>query len=453
MKKSIFLLVFMVACGVRVARAQLPMPSCGSTGDILLRTFLPQLTQNPSSDVAKLLSGYEDYPNFLRARDENILSKQLGRVRPSPQMILSEYQLQRVQFNLEKALTEFYEVGAQLYGVQLNPRLIISPSDELNAFATGATVVINEGLVAYYLAPQSLLLAEVASRQGGRYTLEQYNWAQQQFPWQGDWTSLYFILAHEASHNLMRHPDRKILQTGVGKLLARYTEQVRNERHDIAYGKVGFGTKFSRFLLGSLESFERLLGDPEQQREQESEADAIALVLLKQTGWNPDAGPTALEHLGALLGEGVPSGGFLRQALCSDHPATSERVSHLRVELACVRSGGNLCEQHVTFAIEQFVHTYQEKITALQEYQRETHEVAATAPNDSSPTFLVKIEVKPKDADLTIDGKPIQSGWIKLREGPHQVNVSREGYRAETRQVVVYPDIQIKIKLGVKKEK
>lgn len=453
MRKNILLVVFILACGVQPARAQLPTPSCGSTGDILLRTFLPQLTQNSAGDLAKVLTPYEqDYPGFFQARDQQTLSHALRSVRPGPQFF-NESQLQQVQFNLESALTRFYQAGAQLYGVQLDLRLIISPSDDINAFATGATVVVNEGLIAYYLAPQSFLLTEVASRQGGRYTVDQYNWAQRQFPWRNDWASLYFILAHEASHNLMRHPDQAILQTGVGKLLGRYTEQVRNERHDLAYGKVGFGTHFARVLLGSLESFEQLLGDPEQQRGKESEADSVGLALLSQTGLSPEAGPVALARLGALAGEGVPSGGFFRQALCSDHPATSDRVSHLRVELACVRSDGNLCERHITFPIEQFVQAYQKRMTALQEYQRETREIAASTPTDSSPTFSVEIKVKPENANLVIDGKPTQSGRIELREGPHQVEVSRDGYRAETRQIVVYPDVQIKIKIGLKKEK
>lgn len=102
---------------------------------------------------------------------------------------------------LSSVLTRFYQVGLQLYGVHLNPEnLTVTPDANVNAFATGSHVFINAGLMQYFLRPTDYV-AEIVKNQNGQITSEQYATIQASFPWENDWDSIYFVLAHEASHN------------------------------------------------------------------------------------------------------------------------------------------------------------------------------------------------------------------------------------------------------------
>lgn len=56
-------------------------------------------------------------------------------------------------------------------------------------------------------------------------------------------------------------------------------------------------------------------------------------------------------------------------------------------------------------------------------------------------------------ARLQVDGQPVSPGKIILSIGPHTIDVVKEGYGPEQLRIVVYPDVQPKVKANLKKVK
>ncbi len=352
------------------------------------------------------------------------------------------------QTRLNSALEQFYRVGLQVYGVRLNPdRLAVVPSADVNAFATGSHVFLNAGLMQYFLKPADYV-AQIVSAQIGGLTSEQYSALQSSFPWENDWDSIYFILAHEASHNLMRHRDQAVLGR-VETMFEDYQQAVTNYRKDVANGRKG-GIK--RYIWQSMKNFSEELQSAEKQRGEEAEADAVALLLLQRSGFNPGIALAAAEKMDLLLGGGGANGwqAGMTEILCSTHPDWMERIQKTQMNLNCLQSSGNLCENHVAYPVENFLSQLHEGMAQLDSYQEETVRIAE-GESSSAQVFQAEVKVDPKDAALQVDGQPVSPGTLQLPVGPHTLSVTRDGYRQQEQQITVFPDVQPKVKIKLKK--
>lgn len=349
------------------------------------------------------------------------------------------------QVRLNAALGRFYQVGSQLYGVGLSSEsLSIAPTMDVNAFATGSHVFMNAGLMQYFLKPADY----VAETQIGELTPEQYSAIQNSYPWEDDWDSIYFVLAHEASHNLMRHRDKAVLGQ-VDSMFEDYQQAVTNYRKDVANGRKG-GIK--RYIWQSMKNFTEELQSAEQQRDKEAEADAVALLLLQRSGFNPEISLVAAEKMDLLLGGGGATGwqAGMTEVLCSTHPGWIERIQKMQTNMNCLQSSGNLCENHVAFPVKNFLSQLHEGMAKLDSYQEETVRIAE-GKSSSAQIFQAEVKVEPNDAALQVDGQSVSPGTLHLPVGPHTLSVTKDGYRQQEQQITVFPDVQPSVKIKLKK--
>ncbi len=343
---------------------------------------------------------------------------------------------------LRRALSRFYAVGAERYGVRLEPEVRVVNTLDLNAFATGHVVNMNLGLLLYFLNPREY-------------------WGRLQHPeisaytdWANDWDSVYAVLAHEASHNLMRHQEQTVLETA-GAMIGDYDRQLRNQRKIIANGKSWRGVK--GYVWDSLSNFLEQLNQPQQRQKQETEADVVSLVLLKGAGFDPAIAYRAAQQLDVftqLVGANPTSvSGAVRLALCSDHPGWVQRMQDEAANLNCLNSSGNLCEGHVTFPGDQFVVRLRASSEQAERYAQQTAYYANLAPDTGGQRVEGHIRVKPKDAQLFIDNGRVAPGVIAMTLGRHTILARHEGYRPVETELVVFPDAQPNLQIKLKKVK
>jgi len=269
-------------------------------------------------------------------------------------------------------------------------------------------------------------------------------------PWHNDWDSIYFILAHEASHNLMRHRDQSLL-VPVRTMLEDYQQTATNYRKDLANGRKSGGAK--RYIWQSMKNFAEELQSAEKQRGEEAEADAVALILLQRSGFNPGIALAAEEKMDLLLGGGGANGwqAGMTEILCSTHPDWMERIQKTQMNLNCLQSGGNLCENHATFPVEGFLSELREGVIRVDNYQEETQKIAEGKSSPAAPSFEAEVNVDPKDAELRVDGQPKSPGKIELTLGPHTLYVTKDGYSPQELQIIAFPDVLPKVKIKLKK--
>jgi hypothetical protein len=357
------------------------------------------------------------------------------------------------EVQLRPVLERFYQVGAQLYGVSLAAEnFAVVPSMDVNAFASGSRLFVNEGLIRYFLRPTDYVVGIVAAQMGGRVSPEQYRALQVNFGWQNDWNSIYFVLAHEAAHNLMRHRDKAVL-VRLDTMLNDYRQAVFDHRKDVAHGRKGGGVK--RYLWRSLKNFAEEFQSAEQQRGKEAEADAVALLLLQRAGFNPAIALAAGQKMAMLLGGRGVAGwqGAMTEVLCSSHPDWMMRIQNMQTELNCVQFTGRLCQEHTPYAVETFLSKLRDGMASLDAYQEETVRIAEAAGPSSGQAFEAQIEVNPKDARLEVDGHIVSPGKVTLSVGPHTLEAAKDGYNTRDLRIVVYPDVQPKVKIKLKKSK
>lgn len=413
---------------------------CHSWAEALAKSFFPhQIDQKGLHEFASVSP--EEYFQEISKFEEEELADSIRNVRVQGAS-------DDIQHRLTTALKRFYAVGSQLYGVQLNPNNVgVVPEADINAFATGSHIFMNAALIQYFLRPADYL-AGIVRAQNGEIASGQYRDIQADFPWQDDWDSIYFVLAHEASHNLMRHRDAMMIGP-VLTMFADYEQSVTNYRKDLANGHTG-GVK--RYLWQSMKNFSQEIENAEQQRDREVEADTVGLLILQGSGFNPEVALIAAERMDMLLGGGNANGwqAGMTEVLCSTHPDWIVRIQKMQTSLICLRSTGELCENHAPYPVENLLSQLREGMARLDSYQEETVRVA-DGKSSSTEVFEAEIKVDPKAAIFQIDGRVASPGKVHLPLGPHTVSVARDGYRQQELQITVFPDVQPKIKVKLKK--
>lgn len=422
-----------------VRPASLRAQECQNWWESLAQGFLPR---QPDENFLKQLVSWtpQQYHADISQKERQHWAEQFGA------SIVVDPETER---RLQAALTRFYAAGDQLYGVRLDPTdaAIVNKADA-NAFATGSLVFLHEGLLLYYLDPLQYLSRIGQNSQS--LTRDQYDLLTNTFNWRDDWNSIYYVLAHEASHNLMGHRDQQILED-VQEMLGDYRQQVTERRKNLAEGKSGIGVRRSRSTSRFLASFNQ----GERRREMESEADLVALTLLKQSGMDPQIGLIGAQRLAMLVGYGVP-GDFQASpanSLCSTHPDWIARLDAMQTNLSCMQSTGRLCQQHVAYPVDTTLPELKEALAKLQSYDAETLKFAGGDSSlENGVTYEVLIEVNPTDAELKIDDNDVRSDAVQLLAGPHQMIAKRPGYQQRAISFVVFPDVKSKLQVKLKKQ-
>jgi Zn-dependent protease with chaperone function len=424
-----------------VRPASLSAQECQNSWESLLQGFLPR---QPDENFLKQLIGWtpQQYHSDISQKERQHWAKQVG-----ANFVVDHATEQRLQ----AALARFYEAGDELYGVRLDPNdLAIVDKADANAFATGSLVFLHEGLLLYYLNPLQHLSRIGQNPQS--LTPDQYDILTNTFNWHDDWNSIYYVLAHEASHNLMGHRDQQIVEYAQ-QMLDDYRQQVTERRKNLAEGKSGMRAR--RDVWRSTSRFIASLNQGERRRDMESEADLVALTLLQQSGMDPQIGLIGAQRLAMLVGYGIPEGSqaSLTYSVCSTHPDWIARLDAMQTNLTCMQSTGRLCQQHVAYPVDTTLPELKDALAKLQSYDAETLRFAG---GDSSLanglTYEVLIEANPKDAELKMDGNDVRSEAVQLLAGPHQMVAKKPGYQQRTISFVVFPDVESKLQVKLKKQ-
>jgi Zn-dependent protease with chaperone function len=424
-----------------VAPVPLRARGCQNWWEGLAQSFLPR--QPDENSLKKLISETpQQYHSSISQEERQHWAERIGA------SVIDDPDTER---RLQAALTRFYDAGEQLYGVRLNPTdvAIVNKADA-NAFATGSLVFLHEGLLRYYLDPVQYLSQTGQSPQS--LAPEQYDLLTNTFNWRDDWNSIYYALAHEASHNIMGHRDQEVLGA-VQQMLADYRQQVTDRRKNLAVGKSGIGTR--RYLWRSTSRFLDSFNQSERHREMESEADLVALTLLQQSGMDPQIALIGAQRLAMLVGYGVPEGfqASMTYSLCSTHPDWIARLDAMQTNLSCMQSTGHLCQEHVPYPVDTTLPALKEALSKVQSYDAETLRFAggdSSLPN--GVTYDVLIDVNPNDAELKIDGNDVSSSSVQLLVGPHKLVAKKPTYQQQSISFVVFPDVKSQLKLKLKKQ-
>jgi hypothetical protein len=90
-------------------------------------------------------------------------------------------------------------------------------------------------------------------------------------------------------------------------------------------------------------------------------------------------------------------------------------------------------------------------VIRVDNYQEETQKIAEGKSSPAAQSFEAEVNVDPKDAELRADGQPMSPGRLRLTVGPHTLYVTKDGYSPQALQIIVFPDVQPKVKIKLKK--
>jgi hypothetical protein len=410
---------------------------CGSWLEALGNSFLPKQVDAKALDELSSLSP-ETYFASINDAERASVRGTAGEFRNSPQY----------DSRLRGELKRFYSIGEELYGVHFDStNFVVRDTAEPNAAASGNYIFFNEGLLLYFLDPINYL--QRVGKLPYQLDRNQYAAAAQVFNWSGDWGGIYFVLAHEASHNLMRHRDQQIFER-MQVMVGDYRQQIVDRRKDLAEGKSD--KRVGRYLWRSTLSFLGTFTQAEKHRDLESEADLVAMVLLRRAGIDPNIALKSAQRMALLTGVGLPSGfsAAMTNALCSSHPDWIARIQNMQSNLGCIQFQGSSCQRRITYPVESVLPDMKKTLAGIERYGRETEDIASGAIT-SSDFRLVEFSLNPKETQLLVDDQLIPDKKLNLRLGPHKAIAIRNGIQSEVVSFVVYPDVKSKIKLKFKK--
>ena len=409
---------------------------CSDWREALLASFLPQ-----KPDVAWLSRVLEQSPEqwrSWRAQQEIRVLGESGLARTLDHPAIPA---------LRARLRRFYEAGAELYGLRLDPeKVFVSADRSVNAFATGSHIVVHQGLLAYYGDPVGYLKSVSPMLLLARRLDE----VRAIFSWQRDGPSLDFILAHEAAHNLMAHTDERFVEA-LGRQLEELASDARARRQALANGKGGPGVR--HYLGTALARFLSHFPAAQYNVAQEEEADAVAAALLARAGSDPRNGLAALERLYLLQGgpRRTSWSSTLSSLLCATHPDPPRRLAALERSVTCLHLSGRLCEEHITYPLEKRLGELRQRWAAINAYDEETVGCWEGSRKPEGCTQAVEIRPDPRDARILIDGTAVPAGELTLPCGRHVLTAAREGYRGTRIVFGVFPDVKSTLKFKLKK--
>ncbi len=422
--------------GIALWMVALPLPAIAQCNwiQLALQSFLPRAEVDE-----QIIASFNELTLTSFNNDFASIEKQINQ--QSSSVVAPE-----IDERLEEVLSDLYEAAEELYGVRLTPRVRVAGEDSINAFATGKQISLNSGLVVYFLRPTEYWRALELPREY-QVSLSAYT------NWRDDWAGVYGILAHEAAHNIMRHSSQSVVAS-LQELTNQHWQILNDERKEIATGKRGGVKRFLlRGLSGVLEAFE----SRQFQQEREAEADVVAMLLLAGAGYDSRWAYQASEkmELYTSLAGAVPENwkGVLSEALCSDHPAWQERLEIQANAFSCLQATGALCEEHNPFPLVESLENLRAYPQRASDYREETLRIVDSVPNDNTPQCEVQIRLRPKDAQLEIDGKSSEAGKVSLPLGPHVLKVSKEGFETQEKRIVVFQDVPKNVSLRLRKEK
>ena len=428
--------------GIALSVLILPLPAIAQCNwiELIARSFLSEIIQ-PRGEVGEFTVAslnklnLSEFNTFMMSREIEAYQQYTTVINPE------------IDQKLNQGLTRLYQAAEKLYGVRLDPKVRMVDNDSINAFATGSEISMNSGLMAYFLNPKGYWKALGFPRSYQASFSKHTNW-------KNDWEGVYGILAHEAAHNVMRHSSRGIVAI-LQETTEQYGKKLMDERKEIAKGKKlnrikGF---FHRSLAGAWKTLEFRLDSQTQERE----ADAVAMILLAQAGYDSRWAYRANEKLTLYtsLRGAAPQNWkeVFSEALCSTHPAWQERLSSQAKAFSCLQSTKSLCDEHYPFPLAESLEHLRAYPRQASAYREETLRIANSVPDASTPRHQVRIRLRPKGAQLEIDGSPSKTGKVHLALGPHVLRASKEGFQPTERQIVVFPDFQPKVRIKLKKMK
>lgn len=420
-----------------VAAPTLAIAQCKSWTDVMTQSFLAN-KDTPDALRALALTSAEQYRINIAANEARGVQQEIARaVTSSPALP-----------NLRSRLRQFYQIGADLYGVRFDPeKLYLLPDMDLNAFATGQHVFFYEGMLLYLLDPVQFLVR--SGQVPGNITRESYSRLTATFNWRNDWDSVYFVLAHEAGHNLMAHGDESRVE-GVKRRIQQLASNAQAYRKAVAEGRSSTGVK--HYLGRSLLSF---ISGPERSRRevaQEEEADRVGVEILRRAGLRPESGMVWVERMAVLKGPSASGwASVMNKLFCSTHPDSLQRMSNLRRNVSCLQFSGRLCEKSVAYSVSESLSVIRSEFEQIDQYLNETTAIAEGRLKPAGNAHqIVEIKPNPKECKLLVDGSPIEPGKVSLPAGRHTLTAARDGYRMAKVTFAVFPDVPkatIKFKL------
>ncbi len=127
------------------------------------------------------------------------------------------------------------------------------------------------------------------------------------------------VMSHEIAHAVARHGAERMSQqqlvNAAGNIAAVFLEGKSQQTKDIFYGAYGFGAAAGILLPYS--------------RKHEFEADYIGLLLMKKSGYNPQAAVGFWQKMKAMSEKAPKTPDFL-----STHPSDEARIKNIEKRLA-----------------------------------------------------------------------------------------------------------------------
>ena len=108
---------------------------------------------------------------------------------------------------------------------------------------------------------------------------------------------------------------------------------------------------------------------------------------------------------------------------------------------------------HSSFPLVESLENLRAYPQRASDYREETLRIADSVPDANTPQREVQIRLRPKDAQLEIDGSPSEAGKVSLPLGPHILKASKEGFDTQEKRIVVFPDVPQRVTISLRRQR